>query len=78
MTTNNTKSVIVVLLIVCSICSYIYLNTFTSVACTDRDQTGNEILFEEEEAIEEEVFLPDVRVLQKALRAVQRFVPASS
>lgn len=70
---GSTKLAIVLLLIVSSVCSYIYLNTYQYVeAAVSEEQT---IL--EEEKPQEEVFLPDVRMIKKVVDGAQRLIPSS-
>ena len=76
----NSRSILFILLVAASIVSCIYLNT---VSIERLESTANMEAVEEDKDIEgldaqqKEIFLPDVRILKKAIDTGRRLIPAS-
>ncbi len=71
---NPAKLAILLLLVVSSICSYIYLNTYQALDAKVVEEVQEQPL--EEEAPREEVFLPDVGLIKKIVSGAQRLIPS--
>jgi len=69
------KLAFLLLLVVSSICSYIYLNTYQTLNSTRVVEEMEEQTLEEE-APREEVFLPDVRLIKKIVSGAHRLIPS--
>lgn len=73
----STRSVLLALLVITSICSYIYLNT-VSVSATESANQATEVESTNEmDEQESELVLPDLRVVKKVLETGKKFIPAS-
>ena len=76
----NSRSILFILLVAASIVSYIYLNTVSvenlqSTAEIEAVEADKEL--EGLDAQQKEIFLPDVRILKKAIDTGRRLIPAS-
>jgi hypothetical protein len=72
----STRSVLLALLVITSICSYIYLNTVNVTTESANQATEVESTNEIDEQ-ESELVLPDLRVVKKVLETGKKFIPAS-
>ena len=77
----STRSVLLVLLVVASICSYIYLNTVTvsssGTSASNDPDIENVSEMNEIESQQQELVLPDVTMIKKILETGKRLIPAS-
>ncbi len=74
----NTRTVLVALLMVASLCSYIYLNTVEFST-----ESASAVQTEEEESemfsdTPQEMVLPDVQLLRKVIESGKRLLPTSN
>ena len=75
----TTRTVIAVMLIVASLCSYIYLNTMevaTPMGATTEQLDEQEL--NDMDGTPKEVALPDVEILERILESGKRLLPTSS
>lgn len=76
---ENTRTILIALLIAASLGSYIFLNTRSSnVETTPSTELAKENAVEEEVDGQQEIILPDVRLLKKAIETGKKLLPASS
>ena len=77
----STRSVLFALLVVTSICSYIYLNTVNvdsgNTAPSGTTEIENSKELDEMENQKGELVLPDIQVIKKILETGKRLIPAS-
>ena len=77
----STRSVLLVLLVVASICSYIYLNTVTvsspGTSASNDPEIENVSEMDEIESEQQELVLPDVQMIKKILETGKRLIPSS-
>ena len=77
----STRSVLLVLLVVASISSYIYLNTVTvsssGTSASNDPDIENVSEMNEIESQQQELVLPDVTMIKKILETGKRLIPAS-
>ncbi|MCH2084377.1 MAG: hypothetical protein MK226_18410 [Saprospiraceae bacterium] len=71
----TTRTVIVVMLIVASLCSYIYLNTME--VSTPMGVTTEQLEEQELSGTTNEMVLPDVKILERILESGKRLLPTS-
>jgi hypothetical protein len=74
---NPLRSVLIVLLVVTSICSYIYLNTYASIQAAVLEDMKEAPIEMEKAEDDKKVALPEVKVVHKVLRGISRLVPAT-
>ncbi|MEN0006135.1 MAG: hypothetical protein AAF798_18435 [Bacteroidota bacterium] len=74
----STRTVLIILLVVASLSSYVFLSTrATSYTATPNTELTEEQAIQEEVDSEQEIILPDVQLLKKAIEAGKRLVPTS-
>jgi hypothetical protein len=71
------RSVIAVLLVVSSICSYIYLNTYSSIQPSVLEEVQQTPSEQKDSDSDKKIAFPEVRVVHKVVRGISRLVPAS-
>jgi hypothetical protein len=74
----STRTVLFVLLIAASLSSYIFLSTRADTHTASEAELIKEATVNEGTEAQEEIVLPDVRLLKKAIETGKRLVPTSS